>query len=146
MLRLAMITAIAAAGCLDAFGPEVGPPLSSDGSTCDTDSNPQRTVSFANDIVNGALKRGGCKRCHLPGGDGTSQTGFDISTYATLRAGGSHSRDTIAIPGQPCTSVLYLKVSPAPPFGARMPRDASPLSIEDQQLIHDWIAEGANDN
>jgi len=53
----------------------------------------------------------------------------------------------IVVPGQPCASILYLKVDEAPPFGARMPLDGPPFWTEDEiQRLHDWIAEGAGDN
>ena len=141
----AALAALWLTGCLDAIGPEVGP-LQQPAATCNDDSDPARTVSFAADIVGGVFERGGCPRCHTNGGDGVQQSGFDIASYATLRAGGTRSKASIVIDGKPCTSVLFEKIGPAPPFGARMPRNDSPLSAADQQLVHDWISEGARDN
>ena len=61
-------------------------------------------------------------------------------------------------PGQ---SVMYRKLSPTPPCGAQMPADkttfstngasdvkfsGTPLSADQQQLIYDWIAEGAQND
>ena len=143
MIRQALAV-LCLTGCLDTFGPEVGPLQQS--ASCDTDGDPAQDVSFATDIVDRVFRRGGCPRCHTNGGDGVTQSGFDIASYATVRAGGTRSKADIVIEAQPCTSILLQKVGDAPPFGARMPRESSPLSAADQQLIHDWIAEGANDN
>ena len=65
------------------------------------------------------------------------------------------------VPWQPDHSILYQKLSPSPPCGIQMPADSTtfstngtselkfsgaPLSADQQQLIHDWIQEGAQDN
>jgi hypothetical protein len=56
---------------------------------------------------------------------------------------------------------MYQKLSPSPPCGIQMPADATtfstngtselkfsgpPLSAEQQELIYNWILEGAQDN
>ncbi len=67
---------------------------------------------------------------------------------------------TRVVPGDPDHSILYLKVSQAmPPCGARMPANpttlmnkgtsefsGTPLPDDQQQLIADWIADGAKDD
>ncbi|HVZ87916.1 MAG TPA: hypothetical protein VHG72_13160 [Polyangia bacterium] len=67
---------------------------------------------------------------------------------------------TRVIPGQPQNSILYLKVSETmPPCGSQMPADpvaltASGTSVfsgnalpdDQQQLIYDWIEEGAQND
>ena len=66
---------------------------------------------------------------------------------------------TRVIPGNPDDSLLYLKVSQASPCGARMPANpttlltkgtaefsGTPLPDDQQQLIADWIANGAKDD
>jgi hypothetical protein len=64
------------------------------------------------------------------------------------------------VPGDPDHSLLYLKVAPTmPPCGARMPANpttlmtngtsefsGTPLPDDQQQLIADWIANGAKDD
>ena len=65
------------------------------------------------------------------------------------------------LPGDPEQSVMYLKLSPTPPCGVQMPADkttfstngtsdlkfsGTPLSADQQQLIYNWIAEGAQNN
>jgi hypothetical protein len=67
---------------------------------------------------------------------------------------------TRVIPGQPDQSILYLKVSQTmPPCGSQMPADPDALTAtgtsvfsgtalpdDQQQLIHDWIRDGAQNN
>lgn len=108
------------------------------------DSDPTTTVSFATQ-VRPLLGRspGGCTGCH-----GTSATsGFSVTSYEALRRGGQVSNEHIIVAGAPCASVLYQKLSPAPPFGARMPYNGPPFfSPDDRRLLRDWIAEGALNN
>jgi hypothetical protein len=129
--------------------PDVGGLLA--GGCKDVDSDPGRPISFAGD-VRPLLDRplGGCS-CHLPNGTGPGPgiqlAGLNLVSYATLRAGGASSGPRIAIPGQPCDSLLYLKIGTAPPFGSRMPLNGPPYYTPAEiQLISDWIAEGALDN
>lgn len=128
--------------CLGALAPDVGPAIPA--GACDADGDPATAVSFQGAIS--PIFRRDCDRCHLPGGAGFDRSGLDLSTYSSLRAGGTRSVGTIVVDGQPCASVLWQKVSPAPPFGARMPKDSPALPDADLALIHDWIAEGAADN
>ena len=46
---------------------------------------------------------------------------------------------SIVVPGNPGASVLYTKLTSAPPFGSRMPLGAT---LDDATLacVHDWIA------
>jgi hypothetical protein len=92
-----------------------------------------------------------CVKCHTPGGAtpvGLHVGGLDMTSYDTFIKGGVHSGNgLIAVPGKPCESIVVEKIGPAPPFGARMPKDGPPyLTAEDAQTIVDWIAEGAHDN
>ena len=80
-------------------------------------------------------------------GTGTQLSGLDLSSLSSLRAGGASSGSRIVVAGEPCSSIIYLKVEQAPPFGSRMPLGGPPfLTDEEENLLHDWIAEGANDN
>lgn len=128
------------AGC--GLAPDVGP-LATGG--CDNaDTDPKLGLGFAADIQP-ILKRCGC---HMPTsagapGPATQITGLDLSSLATLRAGGHNSGPDIVIAMQPCDSILYQKVGVAPPFGARMPYNGPPYLTDDEiRKIHDWIAEG----
>ncbi len=132
------------AGCLDTIGPDVGAPLSA--RCVSDDSDPGKDVSFRHDIQPiFALK---CFNCHTPGGPtpiGFEVGRLDLSSYDSLRAGGAVSGANIVVPGDPCASVLYQKLSPGPPFGSRMPLGAV-LGDAQLQIVHDWLAEGALDN
>ncbi|MBK7076554.1 MAG: hypothetical protein IPH44_30105 [Myxococcales bacterium] len=142
-----LLVALSGAACVDVLGPEVGP---LDDNRCElTDSDPATTVSFATDLLGGALRRTDtdCLRCHTAGGTGLRDSGLDLGSYTALRLGGNRSRQTIVVAGDPCASVLVQKLGPAPPFGARMPRNGPPyLPASDVALITDWILEGAHDN
>jgi hypothetical protein len=139
----AALLALAAAGC--SVVPDVGPRLA--GTCDDTDSRSAgKPVSFAGDLQPLILRNmGGCS-CHL-NGIGTQLAGLNLSSVSTLRRGGFNSGSRIVVPGDPCNSILYQKVSDGPPFGSRMPLNGPPFWTADEiQLLHDWIAEGANDN
>ena len=145
--RAALVAALAAAGCT--LVPDVGPRLA--GTCDDSDGHPGKPVSFTSDIRPLIFRfPGGCG-CHLPtpsgDGAGTQISGLNLSSLATLRMGGLNTGARIIVAGEPCSSLLYQKLSDAPPFGSRMPLNGPPFWTADElQLLHDWIAEGANDN
>ncbi len=151
---------VGSAACVDRLGPDVGDPVAAiDGSvagdssvapggafSCE-DSDPNLDVGYAADIEPLFAGDFDCLRCHRPGGDGQSQSKFDVSSYATLMAGGERTGSAIVVPGQPCSSMLLDKLGPEPSFGRRMPRNGPPyFSDTDMQLLADWISEGALDN
>jgi len=143
----ALAAALALAAC--ALEPDVGARLA--GTCDDTDSNPRTAVSFAGDIRPLTLRMPGGCGCHLPSmtgaGVGTQVSGLDLSSLATLRAGGLISGAKVVMAGQPCSSILYQKLSESPPYGSRMPLNGPPFfNATELALVHDWIAEGANDN
>lgn len=143
-LALAALTLVACD-----LSPEVGPPLVDRCANADTD--PSAAVSFSRDIQPLILRpSGGCVPCHDPSREnniGVTVGGLALSDYDLLRAGGVRSGAGIVTPGRPCDSVLYQKVSAGPPFGSRMPLNGPPfLPANELALIHDWIAEGAEDN
>jgi hypothetical protein len=144
-VRAALLVLLA--GCAQLIEPEVGPPARA--ACSDVDSDPEHDVSFAQD-VGGIIDEYHCRDCHTPGGKtpiGLEVGGLDLSSYDTLRVGGTRSGAAIIVPAMPCSSVLLQKVSAGPPFGARMPLDGPTyLEADDLQLISDWIAEGARDN
>jgi hypothetical protein len=150
VLAAAALTAAAAAAIgACALEPDVGPLLA--GTCKNADTNPDAQVSFANDIrplFNRMV--GGCS-CHMPSaggpGTGTQLSGLDLSSLASLRAGGASSGNRIVVAGEPCSSILYLKIEQAPPFGSRMPLGGPPFFTDaEEDLLHDWISEGAANN
>lgn len=134
------------AGC--GLEPDVGPLLA--GSCSNADSDPVAQVSFAAQIQPVFNQSSGGCSCHVPSpsgpGPGTQLGGLDLSSLDMLRAGGVGSGPRIVVAGQPCESVLFQKLTVAPPFGSRMPLGGPFLSAAELQLLHDWIAEGAGDN
>ncbi len=150
-LLLAASLAVACGGLIDELDPAVGHATKE--RCANSDSDLAANVSFAKDIVPLFFREqgAGCG-CHLPSRAdanpiGFEQTGLSLETYDSLRAGGVNSRSAIVVPGEPCSSLLWQKVSPGPPFGARMPFNGPPfLEPAERQLIADWIAEGARDN
>ena len=86
-------------------------------------------------ILNAAFG-GRCSGCHFAGRHpDLSDTGAD----AIYKIVGSY-----VIPGRPLESGLFDKVNCAQPYvGGRMPLGGTPLTLEQQALIYDWIAQGA---
>jgi len=150
MTTIWIVPLVLATGCIESLAPEVGEALAP---TCSSvDSDPANDVSFDFDLQRGvfASAEGHCVKCHTPAGAtpiGIAIGGLDLTSYATLRNGGTQSGAAIVVPGDPCASLLVGKLGNAPPFGARMPFDGPPYLSERARLtIADWIAEGARDN
>jgi hypothetical protein len=148
-----VLAAVLLAGCLDsidALDPKVGEQIAP--RCVNEDSDRSKNVSFSKDILPILKAEGGrvgCG-CHQPGGPnpiGFEETKLDLSSHAGIRAGGINTGVQAIVPGQPCESILWQKISPGPPFGGRMPLSGPPfLPVEERKLIADWIAEGAVDN
>ena len=142
--------ALASPACIGTYEPDVGELQASPCSNEDTD--PSQDVSFREDIVPRVLTSSdvNCLQCHAPDAPtplGFEVAGLDLSTYESAARGGVNSDGIAIIPGQPCQSIMFQKVSAGPPFGARMPVSGPPFLSEQQlQLVHDWIAEGAKNN
>lgn len=147
----AAILLLALGACIaDEYAPDVGDPLT--GACDDGDSDPEVTVSFSRSIrplLDRESMMAGCS-CHTPTNGtptGIQLAGLDLGSYESLRHGGFNTGEAIVVPGEPCSSLLVDKLSPTPGWGARMPLDGPPFLTEDeQQLVRDWIAEGAEDN
>jgi len=145
-LATALVLSLIAGACLD---PDVGDlevPFCTN-----NDRDTETDVSFSEEIVPLLVRSvGGCIMCHLPSSPSTvgiTVGGLDLSTYDTLKAGGATSAGITVVPGAPCESVLYLKLTAAPPNGARMPANGPPyFTTEELNLVHDWIAEGGREN
>jgi len=102
------------------------------------------TISYQRDI-RPLLDNGQCSAqgaCHGSGAGGltiTSTTCKDI-----LRAGGNHGAFVVA--GNAEVSTFYLVVSSTLQFRGQMPLGGRKFSIEQQELIRDWINDGAKNN
>jgi len=121
------------------------------GTLVDNDNLP---VSFATQVQ--PLLRGSCANvaCHggsLPGGNmylGTqvtydtliNATGVNTLTWLPSTSG------RVVQPGNSSISTLYLKTTSNPPFPSRMPQTGGYLTTAQQNLIRDWIDQGASNN
>jgi hypothetical protein len=61
-------------------------------------------------------------------------------------AGPSATPLILVVPGDPDASLLYLKLTGTQPCGKKMPDTAKPLTAEQIELVHDWIADGAKND
>ena len=105
------------------------------------DSDPNASIDF--EMLRDVVFVAECS-CHVEtGGIGRTEGGLDLADYDALMAGGRNSPETAVIAGDPCASLLVQKLGNAPPFGARMPFRGFQLADPAQQMITDWIAEGA---
>lgn len=153
---VALLALLAGCGELDpAIGPDRVDPLpftplpSADGGTTDAapppcdivDSDPATPLTFGE--VQTRVFGQFCS-CHTtPGGSGLTLGGLDLRDRDLILAGGRQGGPRDVVPGDPCQSFMVGKITNMPAFGERMPRGRAPLSATDQQLIIDWIAEGA---
>lgn len=144
---LCLFAAAALAGAPACFTePDVGEPLAGE---CDSDdSDPATKVSFGRDIrplFDRSREEGAGCGCHNKPSNPAG--GLGLGSIPDLMRGGTNSGADIVIPGDPCASILYQKMTETPPYGARMPSNGPPFfSDEETMLVHDWIAEGADDN
>jgi hypothetical protein len=92
--------------------------------------------------------------CHAAGSGGLTMTNAMTSYDNLVGVPSVHDPNTDRIePGDPDNSFLYQKITATQaglsPTNAQMPKtpgeamSANPLSAQDQQLIADWITEGA---
>jgi hypothetical protein len=93
-----------------------------------------------------------CEFCHgMPANEvsnGKLHLGMDPATaYAALVGKVSVSAAcmgrTLVDPGHPETSLFYLKLSPSPPCGNRMPNGGKPFTDVQLEMVRSWIAAGA---
>ena len=93
-----------------------------------------------------------CEFCHsMPPsdiGNGKLHLGTDPATaYAALVGQVSVSAfcmgRPLVVPNQPEMSLMYLKLSPNPPCGNRMPLGGTPFTDVQLEMVRSWIAAGA---
>ena len=91
-------------------------------------------------ILNELFPTGRCTSCHNEGqfDGGLDLTDEDIDAIYKIV-------NLVVIPGKPYDSALFDKVNCDDPGwgGLRMPFLQNPLTLEQQGLIYDWIAQGA---
>lgn len=147
LVLFGLTLALGATACAE-IGPDVGEALDAGaepGACVLEDSDPEADVRWAD--VKGVIFEKRCG-CHMtPSGFGATVGGLLLADRDSALKGGRHMKadpEVVAIePGDPCGSYIVAKTGTTPPFGARMPLSAKPLSGEERQLLIDWIAEGA---
>src|SRR5687768_7000037 len=91
----------------------------------------------------------GCIGCHddQNGPDALDLSGADVSELCVLVNVGAQADSSLmrVLPGKPRQSLLFQKLScsDVPGFLGRMPPFGIPMSLQDQALVYDWIAQGA---
>jgi hypothetical protein len=100
-------------------------------------TDPIDEVSFSQHVLP-IFQQHGCISCH--GGE----AGLFVTSVAGLLEGGEHG--PAIVPFDADNSILVGKISPNPPFGDRMPQGAPPVPPDQQNIIKQWIDEGAEDN
>jgi len=107
-------------------------------------------VSWSSDVW--PVIEGHCLPCHT---DDNFHPGFLITdsatTYATFTADAPDRTDThssYVVPGDAAGSLLIDKIANESPAygGERMPTNGDFISADDEQMIRDWIDQGALDN
>lgn len=103
-----------------------------------------RAVSWQDDvkpIFNEVISPGGrCTSCHNVGQPAGALDLTDEGIDAIYKLVPSH-----VVPGDPQASILFDKINCNGPGsgGLRMPYLQNPLTLEQQGLVYDWIAQGA---
>lgn len=125
-------------GCSDSGSPTGGGNGGGNGGTTDT-------VSFASDVRPILLVSCAISGCH---GSAPIQSGLNMgtATWTQIRAASGNVGGLVVIAGNASSSNLYLKTTINPPFLARMPLTGGFLSTTQQNLIRDWINQGALNN
>ena len=86
---------------------------------------------------------GNCAGCHPPNQNMNLMAGHVYASIVNVPSMELPSLMRVK-PGDPAASYLYRKVSEAePPVGARMPRNAPPLSADELTALRVWIQQGA---
>jgi len=85
-----------------------------------------------------------CHACHLPGGDGQTKSGLDMSSYNNLMKGTKFG--PIIKPGDSLSSVLIMLVEGRADPSIRMPHDGKRMEGKDIQTLKSWVEQGAKNN
>ena len=98
--------------------------------------------SFAEDVM--PIFKGRCVQCHSAGGEGTTKSGVDLSTYEGVMKGTKFGPMVIPRDAQSSNLMMLLDWRVAPDI--RMPHGKKKLSTCDRDAIRGWINEGAKNN
>mgnify|MGYP000315160156 CR=1 FL=1 len=122
-----LVGAALLAGCDDTiFGPG-GEPVEGEGYTAVLSISESQCV--------------GCHSAAAPQGNLDLESDFIGATVDVVGAFG----EPIIVPGEPENSLLYLMTAGNPPVSSAMPLGSGGLSAEENQIIEQWIIDGALD-
>lgn len=93
--------------------------------------------TYANDVS--PIVNNYCLPCHLA--ENENPSGLNLDSYDTMLKGGE--KGVPVVPGKPEESFFYTKLLEDPPFGKQMPRGRKKMTMEEIQIIKEWIAQGA---
>ncbi len=100
-------------------------------------------VSFKADVQ--PILQENCLRCHVVGGEGEKASGLNMTSYDMLMKGTKHG--PIVKPGDALSSVLTMVLEGRADPRIKMPHGGSkPLSEDQIEAIHNWVAQGAKNN
>ena len=97
-------------------------------------------VSYELDVY--PILSGRCVECHQAGGSGFETSGLDLSTYEGLMKGTKFG--PIVVPGEPLTSNFNVLIEGR--AQVQMPHNQRPLLKVQQNIIRDWVKQGAKNN
>jgi uncharacterized membrane protein len=104
-------------------------------------ATPAKEISYTKDVS--PIVEKFCATCHNADEDHPSQLFMD--SYETLMTGGKHGK--AVEPGNSKESLLLQKMSPAPPFGKKMPPSKKLIPTAGQiEILRQWIEQGAKKN
>jgi mono/diheme cytochrome c family protein len=99
-------------------------------------------VSFKADVQ--PIFQKNCVSCHTPGGEGTTASGLDLTSYEGVMRGTKYG--PMIVPGDPdYSNLMWLLDWHASPQ-LRMPHNKSQLPAADRDVIRNWIRQGAKNN
>ena len=128
-----LLVLLGLAGCSDEGTAPTGPP----------DDNGTTAPAYAADVQ--PIWNANCTGCHGAGGNGGLDLRASAGPAALVNVAASSYAGSRVVPGDPQSSVLYLKLEGDPSAGQRMPQGGA-LSTAELTIIHDWIVAGALDN
>lgn len=85
-----------------------------------------------------------CVACHQLDGEGLKASGLDLSSYEGLMKGTKHG--PIIVPGEPLVSNLNVLIEGRASASLRMPHNQRPLLRAQQEIVRDWVKQGAKNN
>ena len=97
-------------------------------------------VSYRLDVL--PILQSRCVACHSAGGKGYKESGLDLTTYEGLMKGTKHG--PIVVPGDPLVSNLDVLIEGR--AQVQMPHDQRPLLKCQQNIIRNWVKQGAKNN